>query len=117
MVSPSTTNTLLARPLSTVNEREHNPGTNRQSPRWGLAWIGKGRLIVGTPWKVDFDLLVDWEYRETAFIAQIRGLDDYGVGTSTDKAIQDLLFSIADFRESLERRGGGHEPISYVLKR
>jgi len=117
MVSPSTTNTLLARPLSTVNEREHNPGTNRQSPRWGLAWIGKGRLIVGTPWKVDFDLLVDWEYRETAFIAQIRGLDDYGVGTSTDEAIQDLLFSIADFRESLERRVAANASLSDELRR
>ena len=117
MVSPSTTNTPLAPPLGTSYEYEYNQGTNRQFESWGLAWVGKGHVIVGTPWRLRYDLLVNLAYREPAIIALLHGLDDYGVGASSDEAIDDLLSSIADFLDSLERRVAARAPLSDELRR
>lgn len=104
MLSPSTTNTLLAEPKDTVNKHIFNPGTHYAFPWWGTTWISKGTPIVGTAWRLAFDMIVEVEYTETAVIAASRQLDDYGVGPSVEEAIQNLLLSLVDFRESLERR-------------
>ena len=70
----------------------------------GIDRVSKHTPIANTGWKLRFDLGVQLDYTEKTVIATSPWLDDYGVGDSVEDAKLNLLLSLVDLRESLERR-------------
>lgn len=81
--------------------------------RSSQSYIGRGvtRINSGTPvghagWRLALDLGVDLEYSRGFVVATNSWIDEYGHGNTQQEAITDLLTSLVDFRESLERQSG-----------
>lgn len=72
----------------------------------------------GTPilegWKLASALAVETNIEENYFIARLRSLDEYGVGTTSEAALDDLLTSLVDYMKSLQQRA---DRLSEPLKR
>ena len=68
--------------------------------------IPAGTVIPsGRRWKLAEDLYVDFRTTEKGdVIASTRQINEYGWGTTREKALHDLLLSLVDFKDSLERR-------------
>ena len=73
-------------------------------PIKGVTRVNKETPIEQTGWKLVLDLGVHLEYNETNVVATSPWVDDYAVGGNEPEAVQNLLLSLVDFRESLERR-------------
>ena len=74
------------------------------SARMGFTRLNKGTLIGNSGWMLDLDLGVDLEAGETFAVASNSWIDEYGHGDTESDAIGDLLSSLGEFRESLERQ-------------
>ena len=60
----------------------------------------------GSCWELAIDLTVIVRASRREVLASTNmTVEEYGVGASLDEAIQDLLTSLSDYRESLETRG------------
>jgi hypothetical protein len=71
--------------------------------------------IRGTGWKLAQDLGIDLKYDHGFVIATYVLVDEYGHGASAQQAINDLLTSLVDFRESLERQVAEHSLSSELV--
>ena len=99
---------------NTVNEVQGVGGTatwidlitheTKASIHGGATRIRQGTRIAGTNWVLAFDLGIDLEFTERSVVAASPWVNDYGQGPNQFEATQDLLASLADYRESLERR-------------
>lgn len=72
----------------------------------GVLFILQNTNIEGTSWKLGEDLIFLLSHQGCQVIAQAYQLDEYGIGSSLQEAIGDLLTSLVDYRESLEKRAG-----------
>ena len=70
----------------------------------GVTRIRSGTFIRDTGWKLALDIGVDLEYGRGFAVAVNRWIDEYGHGNTQQEAITDLLTSLVEFRESLERQ-------------
>ena len=82
------------------------PSTTETSgrPEMGLTRVNKDTIIGDTGWKLALDMGVALEYALNYVIATNPWIDDYGQGDTEQEATNDLLSSLVDFRESLERQ-------------
>lgn len=99
--------------MATVNSAETSVG-----PSSGTLRIPQYTPVQGTGWMLATDLRVDLEYGPSGVTAWSPSIDDYGHGASSVEAVRNLLLSLADFRESLERRnleGNLSEELSDLL--
>ena len=83
-------------------------------PEMGLTRVNRDTIIGDTGWKLALDMGVALEYASTYVIATNPWVDDYGQGDTEQEATDDLLSSLVDFRESLERQSQAAE-LSEVL--
>ena len=98
----------------TVNVVQGSQGTGQNVPLMtagirsthysGITRLPEGTRIVGTGWILAFDLGIDLEFTENSVIAASPWIDDYAQGANQSHAVQNLLISLAEYRESLERR-------------
>ena len=60
----------------------------------------------GSEWELAGDLVVEIRTSEEEVLAVARHLtvEEYGAGASVEEAVQDLLTSLSEYRESLEER-------------
>jgi hypothetical protein len=61
-------------------------------------------IPISGGWKLASPLAVDIRIEEDHFIARVPFLDEYGLGPTSEAALDDLLTSLADYLQSLERR-------------
>ena len=66
--------------------------------------VAAGAPIPDSGWKLALDLGVDLEYTDRYVIAANSWVDEYGCGDTKESAIADLLTSLLDLRQSLERQ-------------
>ena len=66
--------------------------------------VSSGTPIPDSGWKLALDLGVDLEYTDRYVIAANSWVDEYGCGDTKESAIADLLTSLLDLRQSLERQ-------------
>ena len=67
--------------------------------------VPAGTVIPSTKWKLAEDLYVDFHATEDgAVVALTQKIDEYGDGKTREKALYDLLLTLVDLRDSLERR-------------
>lgn len=82
--------------------------TGRLTLSFGIQVVPEGTEIEGTPYKLASDMVVEVVVEcledEGPVIARTHLVDEYGIGTSLQEAILDLLASLADYLMSLERR-------------
>ncbi len=69
-----------------------------------VAKVAAGATIGASGWKLALDLGVDLEYTDRYVIAANSWVDEYGCGDTKESAIADLLTSLLDLRQSLERQ-------------
>ena len=67
------------------------------------------RMTAGTPvggsgWKLALDLGVELEYTDRYVVATNSWIDEYSCGDTKESAAADLLTSLLDLRQSLERQ-------------
>ena len=99
--------------MATVDSVETSVG-----PRSGILRVPVDTPVQGTGWTLATDLRVDIEYGPSGVTAWSPAVDDYGHGASSFEAVRNLLLSLVDFRESLERRnleGNLSEELSDLL--
>ena len=99
--------------MATVDSVETSVG-----PRLGTLRVPELTPVLGTGWMLATDLRVDLEYGPSGVTAWSPAVDDYGHGGSSFEAVRNLLLSLVDFRESLERRnleGNLSEELSHLL--
>jgi len=72
----------------------------------GVIRVNSGTYIGHAGWRLALDLGVDLEYSRGLVVATNSWIDEYGHGNTLQEAITDLLTSLVDFRESLERQSG-----------
>ena len=87
-------------------------------PRSGTLRIPQETPVRGTRWTLATDLGVDLEYDPSGVTAWSPAIDEYGHGANSLEAVHNLLLSLVDFRESLERRnleGNLSEELSDLL--
>ena len=99
--------------IATVDSVETSVG-----PRSWTLRIPQDTPVQGTGWMLATDLRVDLEYGPSGVTAWSPAVDDYGHGASSSEAVHNLLLSLVDFRESLERRnleGNLSEELSDLL--
>lgn len=70
----------------------------------GISAIPLGTPIEGFPWKVGQDLVVEIRQEASDYVAIHHAVDEYGIGSTPEGAVRDLLTSLADYRASLEKR-------------
>ena len=70
----------------------------------GVTRVNSGTYIGHAGWRLALDIGVDLEYGHGFVFAVNRWIDEYGHGNTQQEAITDLLTSLVDFRESLERQ-------------
>jgi hypothetical protein len=71
-------------------------------------------IPIKTGWKLASSLMIAIQIEGNHFIAKVPFLDEYGLGVTTEEAIDDLLTSLVDYNESLLRR---ESRLSEPLKR
>ena len=67
-----------------------------------VARIRQGTIIGSSGWKLALDMEVELEYTGEYVIATNSWIDEYGHGDTREEAIEDLLISLVEFRDSLE---------------
>ncbi len=65
--------------------------------------IPRGTCIGDSAWKLSADLEIELEYGVRFVVATSSLIGEYGHGLSRQEAIEDLLISLLDFRDSLRR--------------
>ena len=78
-----------------------------------------GTFVPGTKWRLTEDLLVTFHTSELwGVVASDVWIEEYGHGKTKEDAVLDLLLSMVELRESLERRVTyGHRTLSDGLQR
>ena len=66
--------------------------------------IPAAAAIGASGWQLARALAVDLEYAEGYVIATSTEVDEYGYGDTKESALADLLLSLLDLRQSLERQ-------------
>ena len=91
---------------SAVDTDAHRPRNfdSKVTARMGFTRLNKGTLLGNSGWMLDLDLGVDLEAGDTFAVASNSWIDEYGHGDTEFDAITDLLNSLGEFRESLERQ-------------
>jgi hypothetical protein len=72
----------------------------------GVIRVNSGTSIGQAGWRLALDMGVDLEYGRGFVVAANRWIDEYGHGNTDWEAVTDLLTSLVEFRESLERQSG-----------
>ena len=80
--------------------------TNLSVPYKERELIPAAAAIGAAGWHLSLDLGVDLEYTDRYVIATSPWVDEYGYGDTKESAIADLLLSLLDLRQSLERQQG-----------
>ena len=75
----------------------------------GVDRVRSGEPIGASGWHLALDLGVDLEYTDGYVIATSTWVDEYGYGDTKESAIADLLLSLLELRQSLERQKGESE--------
>lgn len=78
--------------------------TNIRVPYQERALLPAAAAIGASGWHLALDLGVDLEYTDRYVIATSTWVDEYGCGDTKESAIADLLLSLLDLRQSLERQ-------------
>ena len=65
--------------------------------------IPRGTCIGDSVWKLSADLEIELEYGDKFVVATNSWIGEYGHGLTRQDAIDDLLTSLLDFRNSLHR--------------
>ena len=73
-------------------------------PESGISRIPEDTPVPGTTWRLATELRVDLDYSPLGVTAWSPIVDDYGYGADETQAVYDLLLSLVDFRDSLDRR-------------
>ena len=73
-------------------------------PERGITRVSRDTIIDETGWKLALEMFVQLEYTPTGVVAVSPWVDDYAEGGSGQEAVKNLLCSLVDYRESLERR-------------
>lgn len=68
------------------------------------ALVTAAAAIGASGWRLARDLAIDLEYADGYVIAVSSEVDEYGYGDTKEQAIADLLLSLLDLRQSLERQ-------------
>ena len=68
------------------------------------ALVAAAAAIGASGWRLARDLAIDLEYADGYVIATNSWVDEYGYGDTKERAIADLLLSLLDLRQSLERQ-------------
>lgn len=66
--------------------------------------VAAAAAIGASGWRLARDLAVELEYADGYVIAASSWVDEYGYGDTKESAIADLLLSLLDLRQSLERQ-------------
>ena len=80
--------------------------TNLSVPYKERELIPAAVAIGASGWHLALDLGVDLEYTDQYVIATSPWVDEYGCGDTKERAIADLLLSLLELRQSLERQQG-----------
>ena len=83
--------------------------TNLRVPYKERELIPAAAAIGASGWHLALDLGVDLEYTDRYVIATSPWVDEYGYGDTKESAIADLLLSLLELRQSLERQKGESE--------
>ncbi len=83
--------------------------TNLSVPYKERELIPAAAAIGAAGWHLALDLGVDLEYTDRYVIATSPWVDEYGYGDTKESAIADLLLSLLELRQSLERQQGESE--------
>ena len=78
--------------------------TNLRVPHKERELAPAGIAIGASGWQLALDLGVDLEYTDRYVIAANSWVDEYGYGDTKESAIANLLLSLLDLRQSLERQ-------------
>ena len=68
--------------------------------------IPAAAAIGASGWQLAQELAVDLEYADGYVIATSPWVDEYGYGDTKESALADLLLSLLELRQSLERQKG-----------
>ena len=66
--------------------------------------IAQGTLAGQSDWYLAKEIGVEVTYQDTGVIVSYAVVDEYGIGPSLEEAEHDLLVSLVEYRQSLERR-------------
>lgn len=80
------------------------PTPEPSSVEVGIDVIPRGTLVAGGPWKITLDVVVELRREGADVVAIYHEVDEYGTGKTHEEAMTDLLLSLVDYRESLEKR-------------
>ena len=72
----------------------------------GVDIVRSGEPIGASGWHLALAMGVDLEYTDGYVIATSPWVDEYGYGDTKESAIADLLLSLLELRQSLERQKG-----------
>ena len=78
--------------------------TTFRVPHKEVVLIPAAAAIGASGWQLSRDLAVDLEYADGYVIATSPWVDEYGYGDTKERALADLLLSLLDLRQSLERQ-------------
>ena len=103
MVSYTEANQITA----TQTQAEVQPGLETRamsSTVTSFRTLPEGTPVGSSGWRLARDIGVETVQGDTSLIASYPLLDEYGVGPEYESAVQDLLISLVEYRESLQRR-------------
>ena len=77
--------------------------------------IPAAAAIGASGWQLTRPLAVDLEYADGYVVATSPWVDEYGYGDTKESALADLLLSLLELRQSLERQKGESELSAELL--
>ena len=89
--------------------------TTFRVPYKEVALIPAAAAIGTSGWQLNRPLAVELEYADGYVIATSTEVDEYGYGDTKESALADLLLSLLDLRQSLERQKGESELSDELL--
>jgi hypothetical protein len=69
----------------------------------GMLTVGKG-VLIGDQYSLKEPLTAEVKWEDDKYVAVEYRVDEYGIGQSLEEAQQDLLNSLVDYLNSLEKR-------------
>ena len=95
----------ITEPVETTAEFQPTLETKRvKEVESSFTTLPKGTAAVSSGWRLAQDIGVEVTYGETGVIVSFPLLDEYGIGREHDSAVQDLLLSLVEYRQSLTGR-------------
>ena len=89
--------------------------TTFRVPHKEVVLIPAAAAIGASGWHLARDLAVDLEYADGYVIATSPWVDEYGYGDTKESALADLLLSLLELRQSLERQKGESQLSAELL--